>query len=94
MPENEEAAQAESGAQNAHDLQLPGESCVHVCTTVGVDDPGLHEAHSQVVKDGGFVQVAERRQVVLAHQDVWVPQRGQLWFVWVHRVEELLGRGV
>ena len=36
-------------------------------TAVGVDDFGLHEAHSEVVKNRRFVEVAESRQVVLSY---------------------------
>ena len=36
-------------------------------TAVGVDDFGLHKAHSEVVKNSRFVKVAESRQVVLSY---------------------------
>ena len=46
-------------------------------TAVGVDDFGLHKAHSEVVKNRRFVEVAESRQVVLAYKDVGVAEVGQ-----------------
>ena len=60
--------------------------CVRACvrpsarvlTAVGVDELGVDEAHFEVVEHGGLVQVAERREVVLAHQDVRVPEVGQV----------------
>lgn len=57
-----------------------------ISTTVGVDDPGLHESHFEVVQNRRFVQVAEGSQVVLSHQDVRVAKRGQCWFARVHGV--------
>lgn len=41
-------------------------------TTVCVDVVGLQESNPQVVQDGRLMEVAESRQVVLAHQDVRV----------------------
>ena len=49
-------------------------------TAVGVDVVGLQEADLEVVQDGRLVQVAEGREVVLAHQDVRVPQEGERVF--------------
>ena len=54
-------------------LMLPSSSP----TAVGVDDFGLHEAHSEVVKNRRFVEVAESRQVVLSYEDVGVAEVGQ-----------------
>lgn len=46
-------------------------------TAVRVDQPGVREAHFQVVQQRGLMQVTEGGQVVQALQDVWVPQRWQ-----------------
>lgn len=43
-------------------------------TTVGVNEFGLSKAHSEVVEHRGLVQVAEGREVVLAHEDVRVAE--------------------
>lgn len=59
-------------------------------TAVGVNGPGVHKAHSEVVQDRRLVQVAESRQVVLPHQDVGVPQGRQLLGFRVYFVLHLL----
>ena len=59
-------------------------------TAVGVDVVGLQEADSQVVQDRRFVQVTEGCQVVLAHQDVRVPQEGQRVLLRTHWVLQRL----
>jgi hypothetical protein len=45
-----------------------------VLTAVGVDELGVDEAHFEVVQDGRFVEVAQRCQVILPHQQVRVSQ--------------------
>lgn len=75
IPANEEMTQAGRKTQ-------PCTCCSNakfgfISTTVGVDDPGLHESHFEVVQNCRFVQVAESRQVVLSNQDVRVAKGGQ-----------------
>lgn len=41
-------------------------------TAVSVDELGVHEADFEIVQHGWLVEVAERCEVVLAHQDVRV----------------------
>lgn len=47
-------------------------------TTVCVNQPGVHETHSEVVQHSWLMEVAESCQVVLPNQDVWVPERWQV----------------
>lgn len=47
-------------------------------TTVGVDKFGVNEADFEVVEHGRLVEVAEGCEVILSHQDVWVPQVRQV----------------
>lgn len=61
-------------------------------TAVRVDGVGLKESHSQVVQHGGFVQVAERREVILPHQDVRVTQERKRVTLWSHGVLQRLKR--
>ena len=49
-----------------------------VSTAVGVDVIGLQEAYSEVVQHSRFMEVAKCREVILSHQDIRVPQEGQL----------------
>lgn len=51
------------------------------CTTVGVDDLGLHKSYFEIVQDGRFVEVTEGGEVVLPDQDVWVA-KGRESCVW------------
>ena len=43
-------------------------------TTICVNELGVCEAHFEVVQDGRFVEVAQRCQVILPHQQVRVSQ--------------------
>lgn len=52
-----------------HDINMVSEATP---TAVSVDELGVHEADFEIVQHGWLVEVAERRQVVLAHQDVRV----------------------
>lgn len=47
-------------------------------TAVRVDVVGLQEPDFEVVEDGGFVEVAQSRQVILSHQDIGIAQERQL----------------
>lgn len=51
---------------------------------------GLQEADSQVVQDGGFVQVTESGEVVLPDQDVGVTQEGERVTLRTHGVLQRL----
>lgn len=47
-------------------------------TTVRVDVVGLQETDLQVMQNGRLMEIAEGREVIFTHQDVGVPQEGQL----------------
>lgn len=47
-------------------------------TTVGVNKFGVDEANFEVVEHGRLMEVAESCEVILSHQDVWVPQVRQV----------------
>lgn len=59
-------------------------------TAVGVDELGVHEAHFEIVQHGWLVEVAECREVVLAHQDVRVSQVRQVLCLGVQGVLKTL----
>ena len=55
-------------------------------TTVRVDVVGLEEPDFEVVEDRGLVQIAQGRQVILSHQDIWIAQERQLVSLEVNRI--------
>lgn len=57
-------------------------------TTIGVDEPRLHETDFKIVQNSRFVEVAECCQVVFTNKDVRISQRWQSR--WINRVIELL----
>lgn len=59
-------------------------------TTVGVDELRVDEADFEVVKHGRLVEVAERCEVILAHQDVGVSQVRQVLRLGVQLVVNVL----
>lgn len=61
-------------------------------TAVSVDELGVHETDFEVVEHGRLVEVAERCEVILAHQDVRVPQVRQVLRLGVQFVLEALRR--
>lgn len=63
-----------------------------IITAVGVDKLAVYESDPEVVQHGGLVEIAESREVILAHQDVWITERGQDGVLWVQFVLRLLPR--
>lgn len=61
-------------------------------TAVSVDELGIDETDFEVVEHGWLVEVAERCEVILAHQDVRVPQVRQVLCLGVQFVLEALRR--
>lgn len=61
-------------------------------TAVSVDELGVDETDFEVVEHGRLVEVAERCEVILAHQDVRVPQVRQVLRLGVQFVLEALRR--
>lgn len=61
-------------------------------TAVSVDKLAVCESDPEVVQHGGFVEIAESREVILAHQDVWITERGQDDILWIQFVLGLLPR--
>lgn len=59
-------------------------------TAVSVDELGVDEADFKVVEHGRLVEVAERCEVILAHQDVGVPQVRQVLGFGIQFVLEML----
>lgn len=55
-------------------------------TAVSVDELGVNEADFEVVQHGRLVEVAERCEVILAHQDVRISQVRQVLCLGVKRV--------
>lgn len=55
-------------------------------TTVRIDVVGLEEPDFEVVEDRGLVQVAQGRQVILSHQNIWIAQERQLISLEVNRI--------
>lgn len=91
IPANEEMSRAE--LENTNLCRRRAARICSISTAVGVDDPGLHEAHFQVVQNRRLVQVAESSEVVLPNQDVRVAKGGQFWFGRVHGVVAHLCHG-
>lgn len=61
-------------------------------TAVSVDELGVDKTDFEVVEHGRLVEVAERCEVILAHQDVRVPQVRQVLRLGVQLVLEALRR--
>lgn len=61
-------------------------------TTVSVDKLGVDETDFEVVEHSRLVEVAERCEVILTHQDVRVPQVRQVLRLGVQFVLEALRR--
>lgn len=61
-------------------------------TAVCVDKLAVCESDPEVVQHGRFVEIAESCEVILAHQDVWITERGQDGVLWVQFVLGLLPR--
>lgn len=60
-------------------------------TAVSVDELRVNEADFEVVEHGRLVEVAERREVIFAHQDVGVSQVRQVLRLGVQLVLNVLG---
>ena len=63
-------------------------------TTVGVDEFRVYKADFEVMQHSRLVEVAERRQVILSHQDVRVPQVGEVLSLGVQLVLNILEENV
>lgn len=59
-------------------------------TAVRVDELGVDEADFEVVQHSWLMEVAECREVILAHQDVWVSQVRQVLHLGVQLVLDVL----
>lgn len=68
---------------------------IHNCplTAISVDELGVDEADFEVVQHCRLMEVAERREVILAHQDVRVSQVGQVLGFGVQLVLKILRVG-
>lgn len=61
-------------------------------TAVSVNELGVDETDFEVVEHGRLVEITERCEVILAHQDVGVPQVRQVLRLGVQFVLEALRR--